>query len=145
MLGLGRILAILRKEGASVPVDEIIDASKGYELQPIVKSFNLFLKDLKVGVLSYSKENGTWYFEYSEEFKHNSNNYNLIIGFPDINKRYESDRLWPFFNIRIPGLQQPKVKEILIKENISPDDNVQLLERFGKRSISNPFELEVNV
>ena len=88
MLGLGRILAILRKEGASVPVDEIIDASKGYELQPIVKSFNLFLKDLKVGVLSYSKENGTWYFEYSEEFKHNSNNYNLIIGFPDINKRY---------------------------------------------------------
>ena len=95
--------------------------------------------------MSYSKENGTWYFEYSEEFKHNSNNYNLIIGFPDINKRYESDRLWPFFNIRIPGLKQPKVKEILIKENISPDDNVQLLERFGKRSISNPFELEVNV
>ncbi|MBP2614908.1 HipA N-terminal domain-containing protein [Chryseobacterium jejuense] len=145
MLGLGRILAILRKEGSSVSVDEIIDASNSYELQPIVKSFNLFLKDLKVGVLSYSKESSIWHFEYSEEFKNNSNDYNLIIGFPDINKKYESDKLWPFFNIRIPGLKQPKVKEILIKENISPDDNVQLLERFGKRSISNPFELQVNI
>lgn len=55
MLGLGRILAILRKEGASVPVDEIIDASKGYELQPTKRVLNLFLKDLKVGVLSYSE------------------------------------------------------------------------------------------
>ena len=114
------------------------------ELKPIIKSFDLFLKDLKVGVLSYSKENNTWYFEYSEDFKNNNYNYNLIIGFPDVNKRYESAELWSFFSIRIPGLKQPKVKEILVKENINPEDNVQLLERFGKKSISNPFELEVS-
>jgi len=140
---LGRILTILRKKGVSI--DEVIEASSvAYELKPIVKRFDLFLKDLKVGVLSYAKEDGVWYFEYSEEFKRNRDNYNLIIGFPDINKKYQSDILWPFFNIRIPGLKQPKVKEILQKENINPDDNVQLLERFGKKSISNPFELELS-
>lgn len=140
---LGRILAVLRKKGVAVE-EEVMETSVCYELKPLVKSFDLFLRDLKVGVLSYSKENSLWYFEYSEEFKYNSNSYNLIIGFPDINKRYESENLWPFFSIRIPGLKQPKVKEILRDENISPDDNVSLLARFGKNSISNPFQLEVS-
>lgn len=139
---LGRILTILRKKGVSI--EDVIDTSAAFELKPAVKSFDLFLKNLKVGILSYAKEDGVWYFEYSEEFKKNKDNFNLIIGFPDINKRYQSEILWPFFNIRIPGLKQPKVKEILQKENINPEDSVQLLERFGKKSISNPFELELS-
>ena len=138
---LERLISNLRKKGVSV--DEVIETSNNYELKTIVKSFDLYLKDLQVGKLSFSKDDNLWYFEYSEDFKKNSDNYNLIIGFPDINKKYRSQVLWPFFNIRIPGLKQPKIKEILYKENINPDDDVKLLERFGKKSISNPFELQI--
>ncbi len=138
---LARLISNLRKKGVSV--DEVIETSNNYELKTIVKSFDLYLKDLQVGKLSFSKDDNLWYFEYSEDFKKNSDNYNLIIGFPDINKKYRSQVLWPFFNIRIPGLKQPKIKEILYKENINPDDDVKLLERFGKKSISNPFELQI--
>lgn len=138
---LARLISNLRKKGVSV--DEVIETSNNYELKTIVKSFDLYLKDLQVGKLSFSKDDNLWYFEYSEDFKKNSDNYNLIIGFPDINKKYRSQVLWPFFNIRIPGLKQPKIKEILYKENINPNDDVKLLERFGKKSISNPFELQI--
>lgn len=140
---LKRFIANLRKKGVSID-EEVIETSSNYVLKPIVKSFDLYLKDLQVGKLSFSKDDSVWYFEYSDSFKRNSENYNLIIGFPDINKRYTSKTLWPFFHIRIPGLKQPKIKEILISENINPDDNVKLLERFGKKSISNPFELQIS-
>ena len=115
-----------------------------YEIKPVIKKFDLFLKDFKIGVLSFNTENSKWYFEYSDDFKNDIHSVNKIIGFPEKNKKYESEDLWPFFNIRIPGLKQPKVKEILEKEKIDPTDDVKLLERFGKRSINNPFELELS-
>lgn len=105
--------------------------------------FVLSLNDLKIGLLSFDAENERWYFEYASEFKDNADEYNLIVGFPNLDKRYESDELWPFFIVRIPGLKQPSVREILKKENIDPTNNVKLLERFGKRTISNPFSLEL--
>ena len=103
--------------------------------------FYLHLDDFKVGELTF--KNDKWSFQYSEEFKTTSNNLNLIIGFPDVNKVYLSQELWPFFKIRIPGLKQPMVREILIKENIEDNNQVKLLKRFGKRTISNPYELDV--
>jgi len=49
--------------------------------------------------------------------------------------------LWPFFGIRIPGLKQPAIQEILRNENIETDNDVELLKRFGQKTISNPYEL----
>jgi len=103
--------------------------------------FILFLKDLKVGEL-YCKD-GIWTFFYSEEFKARSDEYYTIVGFPDVEKVYTSDSLWPFFLIRIPGLGQPRVREILEKENIDPNNEAQLLRRFGRKTIANPFELAI--
>lgn len=124
-----------------VDLDDI-ETSK-HELLSDFVQFSLTLNGLKVGVLSFDETSKRWYFEYSSEFKDNLDEYNLIVGFPNINKRYESEELWPFFYVRIPGLKQPRVKEILKKENIDPDNNVKLLQRFGKRTISNPFSLEM--
>lgn len=101
--------------------------------------FKLKLDHKEVGILYC--ENGKWHFKYSEQFKPLSKDYNLIGGFPDINKTYASTYLWPFFQIRIPGLKQPAIQEIITKEHIDQDDEVELLKRFGKKTISNPYEL----
>lgn len=103
--------------------------------------FKLKVDNLIVGTLRC--EDGIWEFKYTEEFKERSDIYNLIAGFSDLNKVYSSDSLWPFFQTRIPGLKQPAVIEILNKENIDKSNEYQLLKRFGKKSISNPYELDL--
>lgn len=88
-----------------------------------------------------SVEAGKWKFEYSDEFKQNDS-MRPIVGFPDIDKIYQSDELWQFFASRIPSPEQAEVEEILKRENIEEDDAVSLLKRFGRKTITNPFELE---
>jgi hypothetical protein len=61
-----------------------------------------------------------------------------------LTKVYRKDSLWPFFLVRIPGLKQPAIKEIIEKENIDTENEVELLKRFGQKSISNPYELIAN-
>ena len=63
---------------------------------------------------------------------------------PDLDKVYKKETLWPFFLVRIPGLKQPAIKEIIEKENIDSQNEAALLKRFGKHSISNPYELISN-
>ena len=46
---------------------------------------------------------GKWRFEYVEAFR-KKEGVSPIIDFPRLEKRYESDVLWPFFLVRIPGL-----------------------------------------
>lgn len=101
--------------------------------------FTIHYKDLEIGELEL--KNGTWFFSYSEEFK-NQDDINPLPDFPDADKVYENDELWPFFLIRIPSLKQPKVQKIISKEDIDSSSQVELLKRFGKKSISNPFQLK---
>ena len=101
--------------------------------------FVLKVDDILIGTLQC--EDGVWYFKYSSDFKNYSDKYNRIIGFPNLEKTYQSETLWPFFQIRIPGLKQPAIQEIIAKENIDKNNEVALLKRFGYKSISNPYEL----
>lgn len=94
---------------------------------------------LVIGTLSVS--GGVWRFEYSDDFKQASE-LRPIVEFPDLNKVYESRELWQFFAMRIPSAQQEEVEYILEHEDIEEDDAVRMLQRFGKRTIANPFELE---
>lgn len=102
--------------------------------------FILKVDNIQVGSLYC--EASTWVFKYSNEFKNHKNIYNLIVGFPDLDKIYTSETLWPFFRIRIPGLKQPAIKEIISKEKIDKSNEVELLKRFGQKTISNSYELE---
>jgi HipA-like protein len=103
--------------------------------------FTLYLKDLKVGELSC--EEGIWTFTYSDEFKARSDEFYPIVGFPKLDKVYKSKSLWPFFLIRIPGLGQPRVREIIKAEQLDINNEAQLLRRFGRKTIANPYELTV--
>ena len=112
--------------------EELITPSNANE------AFILKYKDLVIGYLKV--KNGSWMFEYSEPFK-NQNQVDALVDFPDKNKMYDSPHLWPFFSHRIPGLGQPQVQEIIKNEKIDGKNEVDLLKRFGQRSITNPFEL----
>lgn len=101
-------------------------------------TFVLYLESLEIGTLSTNS--GVWHFQYSESFK-KQNTFNSIPGFPDLNKIYKSELLWPFFKTRIPGLGQPKVKAILNKEHIDEKNESALLKRFGRKTIANPYIL----
>jgi len=102
--------------------------------------FALMIDDIEIGRLEC--EAGTWTFVYSDKFRNEySLEYERIIGFPKLDKVYQKDSLWPFFLTRIPGLKQPAIKEILEKEKIDGENEAALLKRFGRRSISNPYEL----
>ena len=101
-------------------------------------SFELYFKDIKVGVLKLDKSE--WVFEYSEEFKQQSS-LNPIIDFPDINKTYHSKELWPFFSIRVPSVERPNIRELINQGQI--DNIVTLLEKFGSKTIANPYDLVV--
>jgi hypothetical protein len=101
--------------------------------------FFLFLGNLPVGKLSVT--GGRWRFEYSEEFKLRTD-LRPIVEFPELDKVYENEELWQFFASRIPSTLQPDVEEVLESENIDETDTIALLKRFGKRTITNPFELK---
>ncbi len=102
--------------------------------------FILTFENLVIGNLYHSK--GKWIFQYSEDFK-NQDKIAVLIDFPSKDKKYEESFLWPFFAHRIPGLGQPKVQEIIKHEKLDSTNEIDLLRRFGHKTITNPFRLAV--
>ena len=124
-----RLIDWFRKEN-----DVSLDVPKGEKAK-----FSLKLKDLPIGELRF--EENVWHFKYTQAFIDKADEFYTIPGFPNLEKEYISSFLWPFFKVRIPGIKQPAIKEILEKEDIS-EDEVSLLKRFGLRSIASPYILE---
>lgn len=100
--------------------------------------FFLKYNNQEIGKLTFDKQ--IWYFAYSEWFK-TQNEFRPLIEFPHKEKQYQSKELWTFFSSRIPSLKQPKVQQF-ISENNDKIDFIELLKKFGKTSINNPYYLE---
>lgn len=101
--------------------------------------FVLHIGNIPVGELTC--QDGEWTFTYTVQFKSRRDEFYAIVGFPDLDKVYRSDTLWPFFLVRIPGLGQPEVQETIRRENLDATNEAQLLRRFGQRTLANPFTL----
>lgn len=101
--------------------------------------FQLKYKELIIGYLRLL--DGEWSFEYSQEFK-NQSEISTLTEFPEKNKIYRSKALYPFFFQRIPSKSQPKVRKTLERDKIKSDNLVELLKKFGRISIANPFQLQ---
>lgn len=99
--------------------------------------FHLKYGKLLIGILSY--DTNTWTYKYSDEFKNNS--INPIMDFPNPEKVYYNEQLWPFFASRIPSLNQPFQFKKIAKAHININDSVALLRLFGNETITNPFQL----
>lgn len=107
--------------------------------------FRLMYKKDLIGTLEFSGEK--WVFAYSDWFK-NQADMKPFANFPDVNREYVSDELPPFFESRLPGITQPHVEAFLayLKEQEKTINDAQtkvaLLKKFGRRTITNPFELQ---
>lgn len=110
-----------------------------YTPKDIDISFKLTIRKLEVGTLSL--KNGIWTFKYAEVFK-TQDQIKPLPDFPKVEKIYRSEELYPFFVQRIPGLGQTKVKETIAEEKIDEHNEAALLKRFGRFTITNPFELK---
>lgn len=121
------------------PGDELIDSTSTTNARFSLKIDDPELGALEIGTLEF--QDGLWIFQYSEAFR-NQSKYSRLVGFSDLSKVYRSEVLWPFFKIRIPGLKQPMVQEVIQAEKIDQNDEASLLRRFGRKNISNPYLLE---
>jgi HipA-like protein len=106
---------------------------------PGVKAeFSLYLDSLLVGTLVAL--DSKWQFVYSDQFKLKKE-LRPLVEFPDLDKIYVNEELWQFFASRIPSMEQPEVERLMAEGKIDDDDIIGLLRLFGKRTITNPFEL----
>ncbi len=94
-------------------------------------SFHVMLHNMLVGTLEFNQ--GVWTFEYSEDFRYQKEIVPLA-NFPCKDKTYSTRDLWPFFASRIPSNAQLQTKE-------TDTDVVQMLSKYGRRTITNPYEL----
>jgi hypothetical protein len=101
--------------------------------------FVLHIGNIPVGELTWQEE--AWTFEYTEQFRARSEEFYPIVGFPNLEKTYRSNKLWPFFLVRIPGLGQSEVQETIAREELDVTNEAQMLRRFGERTLANPFVL----
>ena len=100
--------------------------------------FRLLYKDLVIGILRAA--DGEWTFAYSDAFREQPE-LKPLVEFPDLKRRYSAKHLWPSFLMRLPSLKQAEIQDVVKREGIDISDEVQLLRRFGHRTIANPFEL----
>ena len=84
-----------------------------------------------VGQLS---RNGQYEFEYTGEIdKAIENGFQLLLPFPEKNKKYKSDILFPVFSSRLPDRKRENIKEILEKYNMTEYDAFLLLKNSGAK------------
>jgi HipA-like protein len=103
--------------------------------------FTLSYKSLNIGTLEFSSINNSWSFSYSEDFK-NQIEIVPIISFPDKNKIYHGKELWSFFTSRIPDNVGSSSSESKSKQE--NNELIQLLQSYGKKTITNPFNLSIS-
>lgn len=104
--------------------------------------FVLSYSKLIIGNLSVSQ--GRWTFEYSEDFKKQGEILPLS-NFPNKELVYTSKELWPFFASRIPSVAQLERKAKITLSELSDRNEVNLLRRYGHRTITNPYTLQAAV
>lgn len=84
-----------------------------------------------VGELS---KNGQFEFTYNNEVhKAIEDGFKLLIAFPEIDKLYKSDKLFPVFASRLPDPKRRGIEVILEKYGLTEYDAYKLLKRSGAR------------
>jgi hypothetical protein len=84
---------------------------------------------------------GEWHFEYTEHFRKGSD-LEPLVEFPDPEKKYVDEDLWAFFTLRIPSPKRPSIRKVVEEEGIDVNNEVELLRRFGRKTIDDPFLLQ---
>ena len=88
------------------------------------------------------QERGEFFFRYDPSFA-KSGDAEPISAFPELDETYSSHELWPFFAVRIPPVRRADVREALERHGLKPEQTLEVLGTIAKKSISNPYELDL--
>lgn len=66
-----------------------------------------------------------------------------ISAFPDSDRVYRSEYLWPFFSVRIPPFAREDMRKQMAKLHIREDQVIEILGLIAKVSITNPYVLKL--
>ncbi|MEM6558924.1 MAG: HipA N-terminal domain-containing protein [Myxococcota bacterium] len=80
---------------------------------------------------------GVFVFEYAEDFKNRG--LPAIPSLPDVDRAYESEVLFPFFQVRLPPKSRADVADAIAERQISTDDTFEMLRVLGERSVASPY------
>lgn len=87
------------------------------------------------------KKNEKYEFQYSQDIKKcQEKGFDLLVSFPDINKKYVSENLFPEFLSRIPGPNRIDIKDILEKYKLESYNAFELLKRSGAKTSLDTLE-----
>lgn len=91
--------------------------------------------------VGFLKKNDKYEFQYDKNIKECiDKGFDLLVSFPDINKKYVSDKIFPEFLSRIPGPTRVDIEEILNKYNLKSYDAFELLKRSGAKTSLDTLE-----
>jgi hypothetical protein len=93
-----------------------------------------------IGVLS--QQAGEFVFRYDPAYAM-ARGAEPLPAFPSFHDEYRSAELWPFFAVRIPPAERSDVRAALERRGLRPDQTLEVLGTLAKRSISNPYQLEL--
>lgn len=98
--------------------------------------------DERVLVGSLRSTGDVWRFEYDEKYADDPAR-PPISAFPDKTRTYEAERLWPFFDVRLPPLEREDVRAIVEEHNLEERDKLRLLGFLSRRAVTSPYEFEL--
>jgi hypothetical protein len=76
-------------------------------------------------------------FTYSPEFR--KSGLPPIPTFPDLEKKYESEELFQFFQMRLRPVGRTDVASVLKSNKIAPDDTFGMPKLLGSRTVASPY------
>jgi hypothetical protein len=83
-----------------------------------------------VAVLDHTA--ASYRFQYLEGVHRDVEGFRPFIGFPDLERVYESSRLWPFFDLRVMDRKRPDFAEYVRQLGLPPDaSRLDILSRSG--------------
>jgi DNA repair protein RecN (Recombination protein N) len=113
-------------------VKSLADVASGGELSRIMLAIKTVMAE-RDAIETLIFDEIKWHFSYSDDFK-SQDRISPLANFPAIDKEYSTNELWPFFASRIPSNAQLQIDN-------PQDDIVKLLRDYGRKTVSNPFEL----
>lgn len=79
-------------------------------------------------------KNSRYEFQYCDEVrKAVKDGFEPLLCFPDLNRRYEDEKLFSVFSSRLPDKKRKNIKDILMKYGLEEYDEYTLLKRSGAR------------
>lgn len=85
-----------------------------------------------------SRDGREFVFRYDREFARDPDA-KPISAFPELDREYRQEELWPFFAVRLPPIERDDVRKAMERRHIPASDVLRLLAELSARGVSSPY------